>query len=145
MPFHEGFVLASISALRGQDLCVSSFFAGYNHLCFVITKAAIIIVAQWLPLGFVLSCYMSLALMFYIPLHNDHNELTSTQCLRLSMKMVNKQLCCGWMFFVLAVVGMNLVGFMLMGFGLFLTIPLTLAIVAAAYIDIFTLTPQSNV
>lgn len=138
-PMMEGFVLASFQALRGRVVMIGDFFAGFSLIKIIAIKHIVIFIAGMIPfLGFFLRFYLSLALAFVVPLAFNHPELSRIDAMKLSMHVVNKSLC-GWIFFFVFLVFINILGLFFFGLGLIITVPLSLIIIAVAYTDIFGL------
>eukprot|EP00300_Choanocystis_sp_HF-7_P001328 c11071_g1_i1.p1 GENE.c11071_g1_i1~~c11071_g1_i1.p1 ORF type:complete len:387 (-),score=26.51 c11071_g1_i1:27-1187(-) len=138
-PMTEGFTLATFQALRGRAIVFNDFFSGYSVLGAIFTKHTFLFVSGFIPfIGFFLRFYLAFALIFFVSLVFNHPELTRGEAMKLSMHVVNKSLC-GWLFFGLFILVINLIGLFAFGLGLIITIPLTHIVVAVAYADIFGL------
>jgi len=135
LPMFEGFILAAFHGLQGSHVNFSHLFVGYNYLWPIFMKGSIILASSLIPvIGPVVKFYLSLGLMFFIPILFNHSELCRKKAMRLSFHVINKNLC-QWLFFGVFAIFLNVLGFFAFGLGLFVTIPLSFILVAVAYAD----------
>lgn len=123
--------------IRPLDLIPSFFIAIPIYVIFVIkiVSIAIGLILLVVP-GLYLAVTLQMAMPLYIEFHRD--EMTMFDALYISRAMVHKQLFKMSLFFLAVVFG-GLSGVLLLGVGLFVTLPVSVLAVCLALSDIFGL------
>ena len=139
-PLMGGFSLYYLKRIRGEPAIIDTIFAGFR-VAFVPLMLAGLVTFLLKLVGFLClvlpGIYLSVIWLFTIPLVID-KRLDFWQAMELSRKVVTRH---WWKFlgFWLVLALINVAGLIPCGFGLFLTVPITLAALMYAYEDILGL------
>ncbi|PZU93728.1 MAG: hypothetical protein DCF32_23100 [Leptolyngbya sp.] len=140
-----GYYFVAFQIARNRDAVFNDFFQGFNKFLpiFLVSLVSTILTA----IGFVLlvlpGIYLAVAYLFAQPLVIDKNA-DFWQAMETSRQLITKK----WFSFfglLLLIFLLNVGGFILLGVGLLVTIPLSVCIIAAAYEDIVGLNSVSDV
>ncbi len=137
-PLGAGYTIVVLAILRERPFTFSDFFNGLGNKYFLQLFLISLIGGLFIFLGFLLliipGVYLSISYTFAIQFAIDW-DLGFFEALETSRKLISKK----WIeiFVLLLVIGlMNIGGALLLGLGLFVTIPLSICIIVAAYDDI---------
>jgi hypothetical protein len=136
-PLVAGFYNAVFNAMRNNTHmswkdALATFKCGYT------TRVVFLGATLWLVNRFFVwiffwpSLYWQIATMFAIPLHVNNDFAKTGTAITGSCRRVHSQ-CCNVFLFVLLLCGMNLLGLLCFGVGLFFTIPWSMVSTAYAY------------
>ena len=142
-PLNAGFLIVAFKLLKNRATTFGDFFRGFNNFLplFLVSLVSSVMIG----IGFVLlllpGIYLAVAYTFALPLVLE-KKMNFWDAMEFSRKLISKNWFSFFGFaFVLVLV--NLAGGLLLGFGLLVTIPLTICAIAAAYADIVGLPPSS--
>ncbi len=135
-PLAAGWYYVAFRLIKQQVPTFNDFFLGFNNFLplFLANLLVNIFVAIGMVLLIVPGVFLVVAYMFTIPLIVDR-RFDFWAAMETSRKLITRQWFAIFVF-VLVLVLINVVGVLLLGVGLFVTIPLTSCAVAAAYEDI---------
>ena len=140
-----GYYFVAFQVARGRSTEFNDFFKGFNKFLPIFLTALISGLLTLVGLFFLIlpGIYLSVAYLFAQPLVID-KSVDFWQAMETSRKLVTKK----WFSFfalLLAIFFLNIGGFLLLGIGLLVTLPLSVCIVAAAYEDIVGLNSVAEV
>ena len=142
-PLNAGFLIVAFKLLKNRATTFGDFFRGFNNFLplFLVSLVSSVMIG----IGFVLlllpGIYLAVAYTFALPLVLE-KKMNFWDAMEFSRKLISKNWFSFFGFaFVLVLV--NLAGGLLLGFGLLVTIPLSVCAIAAAYADIVGLPPSS--
>jgi len=135
-PLNAGFLIVAFKLLRNRATTFGDFFRGFNNYLplFLVSLVSGVLIVIGFILLIIPGIYLSVAYTFALPLVLE-KKMNFWDAMELSRKLISKN----WFSFfgfaiVLALI--NIVGALLLGVGLLVTIPLSGCAVAAAYADI---------
>jgi hypothetical protein len=132
-----GNFIVSAKLLQGQAPAFRDFFAGFHFFLplLLLSLVTSILIAIGLALLLIPGIYLAVAYLFASCLVVD-SRLDFWPAMELSRRTVNP-LWFGIFTFMLLVVVINLLGGLLLGLGLLVTVPLSYCALTAAYADLF--------
>ena len=135
-PLYAGFIIVVFMLFKGQQVQFGDFFKGFNY--FLPLVLANIVMSILIAIGMFLlilpGIYLMVSYMFVAILIVDY-RMEFWQAMETSRQIVTKNWFSLFVFFlVLAVI--NLLGALVLGIGLLVTIPLSVCSVCVAYRDI---------
>lgn len=140
-----GYYFVAFQLARGRSAVFNDFFQGFNKFLPIFLTALVSTILT--AIGFVLlilpGIYLAIAYLFAQPLVIDKNA-DFWQAMETSRKLITKK----WFSFLglmLLIFLLNLAGAMLLGVGLFVTLPLSMCIITAAYEDIVGLNSVAEI
>ncbi len=137
-PIIGGFIIAALLFYRNKEADFSSYLQGFRYflplLVFSIVSTVFIAIGTFLLV--VPGIYLTVAYLFSPCLIVDRN-LDFWPAMEISRKKVNKHWF-GLFGFSIVIVAINLLGCIPLFLGLFITVPLSINIITAAYRDIFS-------
>jgi hypothetical protein len=138
-PLAAGYYLALRKQISGQPMQFGDYLAGFNNPVPLILVGFLsnVLIGIGTLLLILPGIYLAVSYIFAIPLTADR-KMDFWEAMETSRKFVTQQ---WFVFFVLALVlfVINVVGALLFGIGLLVTIPFSTAVVFAAYRDLFGL------
>ncbi|MBD1917948.1 MULTISPECIES: hypothetical protein [Cyanophyceae] len=140
-----GYYFVAFQIARNRDAVFNDFFRGFNKFLpiFLVTLVSTVLIVIGSVLLILPGVYLAVAYLFAQPLVIDKNA-DFWQAMETSRKLITKK----WFSFfglLLLIFLLNIGGVILLGFGLLVTIPLSICIIAAAYEDIVGLNSVSDV
>jgi len=137
-PLAAGYTFVVLAILRDQPYTFNDFFKGVSNKYFLQIFLISLVGGLLILLGYIFllipGIYLSIAYIFAIQLAVDY-DLEFWDALETSRKLVSKKwFSISW--FSLVLLAVNVVGLLLFGIGLLVTLPLTICTVIAAYDDI---------
>jgi len=137
-PLAAGYTFVVLAILRDQPYTFSDFFKGISNKYFLQIFLISLVGGLLIALGYIFllipGLYLSISYIFAIQLAIDY-DLEFWDALETSRKLVSKK----WFSIfglVLVLFVINIVGALLLGIGLLVTLPLTVCTVISAYDDI---------
>lgn len=135
-PLWGGLFIGCFILHKGQSLKFDNFFSGFQYFSQLVIASLVsgILVVLGVILCIIPGIYLGVSYSFMIPLILDRG-LNFWDAMETSRKIVSKQ----WFSifaFLLVTFLINLLGALVCGFGLLVTIPLTYGAIVAAYDDI---------
>ncbi len=134
-----GYAIAAFRLLSGQQLNFADFFKGFNYFLplFLATLAGCFLISIGFVLLIIPGIYLAVAYMFTSFFIIDY-RMDFWQAMETSRKIITKN----WFAFFgfsFALFAINLLGFLALGVGLLVTIPVTACAAAVAYREIIGL------
>lgn len=143
-PLVAGFYIVAFKLMKQQAVAFGDFFRGFNN--FLPLFLTNLLVSIFTAIGFILlivpGIYLAVAYLFSIPFVVGR-KFDFWEAMESSRKVITKQWF-GIFVFLLALLGINIVGALLLGVGLLVTIPLSSCAIAAAFEDIVGLPASAN-
>lgn len=134
--FYAGFDIVALQIAKNRPIDFSDFFRGFNQFLQIflvhLISNILIVIGCWLLI--IPGIYLAVAYQFS-SLFVIEKKLSFWSALEASRKIITKQ----WFSFLLfgiALFLLNVAGVLALGIGMFVTFPLTLCIVVAAFEDI---------
>ncbi|MEL6457775.1 MAG: hypothetical protein AAFX46_11135 [Cyanobacteria bacterium J06636_27] len=134
--FYAGFDIVALQIAKNRPIDFSDFFRGFNQFLQIflvhLISNILIVIGCWLLI--IPGIYLAVAYQFS-SLFVIEKKLSFWSALEASRKLITKQ----WFSFLLfgiALFLLNVAGVLALGIGMFVTFPLTLCIVVAAFEDI---------
>lgn len=142
-PLTAGFYIVAFKLLKGQRTEFADFFLGFNNFLplFLVSLVSTLLTALGIIVLLIPGIYLAVAYSFAVPLVVAR-KFDFWEAMEGSRKIITKS----WFSFfaLLIVLGLiNLVGLLLLGLGLLVTIPVTICTMAVAFKDIVGL-PASD-
>ncbi|XGV94591.1 MAG: glycerophosphoryl diester phosphodiesterase membrane domain-containing protein [Leptolyngbya sp. BL-A-14] len=135
-PLNAGFLIVAFKLLRGRATSFGDFFRGFNYYLplFLVSLVSGVLIFIGFVLFIIPGVYLSVAYTFALPLVLE-KKMNFWDAMELSRKLISKNWFSFFGFaFVLGLI--NIVGLLVLGLGLLVTIPLSVCAIAAAYADI---------
>jgi len=135
-PLMAGFYLVAKKILNGEETEFADFFSGFTYFLplFLASLVTGIFVFVGLLLFIIPGIYLSVA-YFLTPQLIINRKIEFFDAMELSRKLVTKHWF-GFFGFSLVITIINIIGFLLLGFGVLFTFPLTMCAFAYLYHDI---------
>lgn len=132
-PLLAGFYYALRRQLQGLSFGFEEFFNGFNHFLplMLVSLVTSILISIGMMLLLLPGIYLAVSYLFALPLVQDR-ELEFWAAMETSRRLITRQ----WFSFLglaLLLAIINAIGLFLVGLGLLITLPLTIATIAAAY------------
>jgi uncharacterized membrane protein len=136
-PLMAGFIIISLMFYQNKTAEFKNYFGGFRHflplLLFTIVSTLFITIGMILLI--IPGIYLSIAYVF-APFLIIEKNIDFWPAMEISRKKVNKHFF-GMLSFSVVIIVINMVGCIPAFLGLFITIPLTISMITAAYKDIF--------
>jgi hypothetical protein len=141
-PIMAGFIIVALMTFSNKSVGFKNYLWGFRHfiplLVFSIISTIVIVIGLFLLV--IPGIYLAVAYLFTPYLIVDEN-IDFWPAMEISRKKVNKHWF-GLFAFSMVIILLNLAGCLPLFLGLFITIPLSIAITTAAYKDIFVKNKQ---
>lgn len=142
-PLTAGFFIVAFQLIKKQPTQFGDYFKGFNY--FVPLVLANILVSILIAIGSALlvlpGLYLAVAYVFTVPIILDR-RVNFWQAMESGRKIVTKKWF-SFFWFILVLVFINLLGVIMLGIGLLVTIPLSFCAIAVAYDDIIGIENKS--
>jgi len=139
-----GYFIVAFKILKQQLVSFNDFFQGFNNFLAIFLTS--LLVGIFVAIGFVLlilpGIYLLVAYTFAIPFVVGR-RFDFWEAMESSRKVITKNWF-SFFAFVIVLILLNMVGALLLGIGLLITIPLSYCAIAAAFDDIVGLPPSDS-
>ncbi|MDZ7724778.1 MAG: hypothetical protein U5R06_18730 [candidate division KSB1 bacterium] len=142
-PLQVGIFLACFKKMRGETVRIGDIGQGFTFFVAAVLSSILITVFSFI--GFLLCIipgFIIIALYMLTPAFIAEKNLDFWSAMEASRKTVSQYLL-EFVLLTLVLLGINLLGALALGVGLVFSIPLSFAIIAAAYDELVGLEPQS--
>jgi uncharacterized membrane protein len=142
-PLNAGFLIVAFKLLRNRATTFGDFFRGFNNFLplFLVSLVSSVMIGIGFVLLLIPGIYLAVAYTFALPFVLE-KKMNFWDGMEFSRKLISKHWF-SFFGFAFVLVLLNLAGALLLGFGLLVTIPLSVCAIAAAYADIVGLPPSS--
>ncbi|WP_017306753.1 hypothetical protein [Spirulina subsalsa] len=132
-PLEAGFYILAIRGFQRQSSSFHDFFGGFDYFVQLVAGSVISVIftAIGLILCIIPGFYLGVSYVLVPPLIVDR-RLNFWEAMETSRQLVSRNWF-GWFLLSITIFGINLLGFLVCGLGIFVSLPLTYAIWTAAY------------
>jgi len=139
-----GFYIACIRKMRGAPLDIGDLFKGFNYFVPALVTALLVGIFMFAGLLLCLLPALFVAAIFLFPYHFIiDKKMDFWPAMQASHDVVKKDYA-GFIVFILAIAGVNILGVLALVIGLLVTIPMTFAAITVAYRDVVGFEPNPD-